>query len=103
MKYLGIYFDSRLPFDKHISYIAVNIKIAKAYRTISFEASCMMAGFPPIGIVMEEKTRLYKIKHNSERCEYDCDVPLPVKEWPHPARRLNIMEIRDSTPDCTEI
>ena len=31
-----------------------NIKIAKAYRTISFEASCMMAGVPPIGIVTEE-------------------------------------------------
>jgi hypothetical protein len=33
----------------------INIKILKAYRTISFEASCMMAGVPPIGIVIEEK------------------------------------------------
>jgi ribonuclease HI len=61
-----------------------------------------MAGVPPIGIVIE-KARLYKIKHNSERCEYECDLPLPVKEWPHPARCLNIMEIRDSTPYSTEI
>jgi hypothetical protein len=128
LKYLGIYFDSRLTFDKHIRYIAdnssklihmlgrsaklqwglghkslktiygalilmitygapvwleavvkqrnlhvlkkvqrmINIKMAKAYRTISFEASCMMAGVPPIGIVIEEKARLYKIKHNIE-------------------------------------
>jgi len=44
----------------------INIKIVKAYRTISFEASCMMAGVPPIGIVIEEKARLYKIKHNVE-------------------------------------
>jgi ribonuclease HI len=28
---------------------------------------------------------------------------VPVKEWTHPARRLNIMEIRDSTPFSTEI
>jgi hypothetical protein len=42
----------------------INIKMAKAYRTISFEASCMMAGVPPIGILIEEKARLYKIKHN---------------------------------------
>jgi hypothetical protein len=38
----------------------INIKIAKAYRTISFEASCMMAVSPPIGIVIEEKASLYK-------------------------------------------
>jgi len=72
----------------------INIKIAKAYRTVSFEASCMMAGVPLIGIVIEEKARLYKIKHSVERCEYECDIPLRVKEWPHPARRLNIVEIK---------
>ena len=33
----------------------INAKIAKAYRTISFEASCVMAGVPPIGLVTEEK------------------------------------------------
>jgi hypothetical protein len=63
----------------------------------------MMAGFPPIGIVIEEKARLHNIKHNAERCEYECDIPLPVKERPHPAWRLNITKIRDSTPHCTEI
>ena len=60
----------------------INIKIAKAYRTIYFEASCVMAGVPPIGLVIEEKASRYKIKHNPE-----CDLPLPVKEWPHPTRR----------------
>jgi predicted component of viral defense system (DUF524 family) len=63
----------------------INIKIAKAYRTISFKDSCMMAGVPPIGILTEEKARLYKVKHKAERCEYECNMPLPVKEWPHPA------------------
>jgi hypothetical protein len=33
----------------------INIKIAKAYRTISFEASCVIAGVAPIGLVIEEK------------------------------------------------
>jgi len=48
-----------------------------------------MAGVPPIGTVIEEKARLYKIKHNAKRSEYECNIPLPIKEWPHPARRLN--------------
>ena len=44
----------------------ININIVKAYRTISFKESCMMAGIPPIEIVIEEKARLYKIKHKAE-------------------------------------
>jgi hypothetical protein len=155
LKYLDIYFDSRLTFDKHIQYTAekstkliymlgrsaklywglghkalktvyegsliplltyrapvwdeaalkqrnlrmlqrtqrlINIETAKAFRTISFEASCVMAGVPPIGIVIEEKARMYEIKHNIAWYEHECDTPLPLKEWPHPARRLNILE-----------
>jgi hypothetical protein len=56
-----------------------NIKTAKAFRTISFEASCMMAGIPPIEIVIEEKARMYEIKHNTGRYEHECDTPLPLK------------------------
>jgi hypothetical protein len=56
-----------------------------------------MAGVPPIGIVIGEKARLYKIKHNMERNEYECDAPLPAKDWPHPARRMVIKEISNST------
>jgi len=33
----------------------INIKIAKAYRTVSFEASCVIAGVPPIGLVIDGK------------------------------------------------
>jgi len=44
----------------------INIKIVEAYRTISFEASCVMAGVPLIGIVIAGKVQLYKIKHRLE-------------------------------------
>jgi hypothetical protein len=166
LKYLGIYFDNRLTFDRHIKYTAenttkliymlsrsaklqwglghkslhtiyegvlifiltygapvweeaiakqknlrtlqrvqrtINIKAAKAYRTISFEASCIMARVPPIGIVIWEKARLYKIKHNMEHSEYEYDAPLPAKDWPHPARRMVIKEISDSTLYSVEL
>jgi hypothetical protein len=43
-----------------------------------------MAGVPLIGLVIEEKANQYMIKHNPE-----CDLLLPVTEWPHPTQRQN--------------
>ena len=59
----------------------VNIKIAKAFRTLSYEASCVLAGVRPTRLVIEEKVRTYKATHNN--IEYD--APLEVRYWPHPA------------------
>jgi hypothetical protein len=81
----------------------MNLKIAKAFRTISFEASCLMAGVPPIGIVIAGKVQLYKRKHGKESSEFECDTPLPIMEWRHPARRVNIMETCTQTTYSTEI
>ena len=81
----------------------INIKIAKAYRTISFEASCLMAGVQPIGIVIEGKTSVFKRKHSTGKDDYEWDKPLPAKEWPHPARRVDIMETTDLITYPTEI
>jgi hypothetical protein len=81
----------------------INIKIAKAYRTISFEASCLMAGVQPIGTEIEGETCLYKRKHSTGKDEYEWDKPLPVKEWPHPAWRAAIMGTSDLITYPTEI
>ena len=35
----------------------INIKIAKAYRTISYDASCVIAGVRPIQITIEQKVQ----------------------------------------------
>jgi len=37
----------------------MNIKIAKAYRTISYDASCIIAGVRPIQITIEQKVQTY--------------------------------------------
>jgi len=56
-----------------------NIKIAKAFRTLSYEASCVLAGVRPIRLPVEEKVRTYKATHNNN--EYV--APLEVRYWPH--------------------
>ena len=58
----------------------INIKIAKAYRTSSFEASCLIAGVYPVGIVIEGNTSLYKRKHNTGKDDFEWDKPLPARE-----------------------
>ena len=59
----------------------MNIKIAKAFRTLSYEASCVLTAVRPIRLAVEGKVRTYKATHNN--IEYD--VPLQVRYWPHPA------------------
>jgi len=59
----------------------MNIKISKAFKTLSYEASCILAGVRPIRIAIEENVRTYKTIYNNT--EYD--APLEVRYWPHPA------------------
>jgi hypothetical protein len=59
----------------------LNIKIAKTFRTLSYEASCVLVGVRPIQLAIEEKVRTYKATHT--HIEYD--APLEVRYWPRPA------------------
>jgi len=43
----------------------MNIKIAKAFRTLSYEASCLLAAVRPVRLAVEEKVRNYKATHNN--------------------------------------
>jgi hypothetical protein len=81
----------------------INIKIAKACRTISYEASCVLAGVPPIGIVIAVKAQLYKRNYGIESGDHACDMPLPVNEWPHPARRVPLMDTNEQMTCSLEI
>jgi hypothetical protein len=53
--------------------------------------------------LIEEECRMYEIKHNTGRYEHERDTPLPLKEWRHPARRLNISETSASILYSIEI
>jgi hypothetical protein len=166
IKYLEIYFDSRLKFDKHIENIAeksttliymlgisaklqwglghkslktiyegalipiltygapvweqvaakdrnirklqraqrlINIKIAKTYRTISFEASCLMVGVPPIRIVIAEKVQLYKKSTARKEMHLNAICQCQSRTGPHPARRVFITETSDLISYATQI
>ena len=67
----------------------INIRIAKAYRTVSNEALCAITGLIPINIKIEETAKFYEsIKGNDNR--YDRDME--VKNWAHPAKFIKVMD-----------
>jgi hypothetical protein len=47
----------------------INIKIAKAYRTMSNEALCILMGLTPIAIKIEEAIQFYEITRGSTKEE----------------------------------
>jgi hypothetical protein len=78
----------------------MNINIAKAYQTLSYDASCVKAGVRPIQIITEQKARTYmatKIKN----LEYN--TPLEVRSCQHPAEIVIIHEVDNSTIYTTEV
>lgn len=70
-----------------------NIKITKAYRTISYDASCILAGIQPIDIKIQGKVKLFDFTHGKR----DYDAPLPPSDWNHPAESTQITGANEST------
>jgi hypothetical protein len=61
----------------------MNIKIAKAYRTTSGEALCVLTRLTPIEIKAAETARLYHITRDRQNRQLDyAEEP---KDWTHPA------------------
>ena len=67
----------------------MSIKIAKTFRTLSYEASSGLPRVHPIRLAIEENVPTHKANHNIEY-----DAPLEVRYWPHP---VEIPLIRAST------
>jgi len=64
-----------------------NIKIAKAYRTVSNEALCIITGLKPIHIKIKETAELYNIGRGNSYKKLQIDHDKHHKQWLHPADR----------------
>jgi hypothetical protein len=67
-----------------------NIKIAKAYRTTSNEALCILTGTTPIDIKAEEIAKLHRMTRDRQNHQLDHDAE--PKDWIHPADSVRINE-----------
>ena len=78
----------------------MNIKIAKAYRTVSYEASCVIAEVRPIQITIEQQVQIYMATKVNN---LDYDAPLKVRNWRHSAELAIISEVENGAIYTTEV
>ena len=46
---------------------------------------------------------MYERNHGLKTSDIVCDIPLPLKEWPHPAKQVTIAETSETITYPTEI
>jgi hypothetical protein len=78
----------------------INIKIAKAYRTVSNDALCIITRLTPIHIKIKETAELYKIVRGNGHKNSLTDHDKLPKQWLQPAARIIATDNKteDSTP-----
>ena len=74
--------------------------MAKAYRTVSNDALCIITGLTPIHIKIKETAELYKIVRGNRYKNSLIDHDKPPKQWLHPAARIKATDNKrgDSSP-----
>jgi len=79
----------------------INIKIAKAYRTVSHEALCILTGLTPIHIKIDEAAQLYQKTRENRYKDQPIDHDKTAKHWLHPAVKTTVLD--DSMTDTSVI
>jgi hypothetical protein len=74
-------YKAKLPVQR-----LINIRIAKAYRTVSNEALCVIMGLIPINMKTEETSKYYELVQGQGNL---FDREMEVKHWTHPAKTRN--------------
>jgi len=80
----------------------INIKIARAYRTTSHEALCVLTGMTPVLIDLGSQAKICHNTRGSEKSE-QYDVPKHYSQWNHPADALEIKQKREGREYTVEI
>ena len=73
----------------------MNIKIAKAFRTTSSEALCILAGRTPIIIRTEEAVKQYFLRKGKRALAQSLNLEVELKNWPHPADMVAFIEVKE--------
>jgi len=70
----------------------INLKMARAYRTTSNEALCILTGTTPIILKLEEVVKQYTFRNKQQQQPINLDYELEYRLWSHPAKAISIIE-----------
>ena len=79
----------------------INLRMARAFRTTSGDALCILTGMKPIIIKIEETVKQHEFKGRQPQQEDHLDHEVEYRHWPHPATAVTIIEI--DTPEESTI
>ena len=71
----------------------INLRMARAYRTTSSEALCILTGMTPIITKLAEVVKQYSFREKHQNQGINIDPDMEYRLWPHPARVATIIEI----------
>jgi hypothetical protein len=77
--------------------------MAKAFRTRSSEALCILTGITHIIIRTEEAVKQYNIRKSRESQTIELDNVVELKDWPHPADAVIITETQDHNDQTVQV
>jgi len=77
----------------------INIKIAKAYRTVSNEALCALTGLTPTTIKIQEAYQYFRIVRGQEKEDTNVETRMGTQYWQHPAETITFLaeETKDTS------
>ena len=73
----------------------INIKIAKAFRTTSHEALCILTGMTPIVYELTAISKFYSVtkgRIGDTEGNPSLDTPVNYRDWPHPSLIVKVVE-----------
>jgi len=73
----------------------INLRMARAYRTTSSEALCILTGMTPIVLKLEEVVKQYTLKVMQQQQAINQDHDVEHKYWSHPAKVISIQEVEN--------
>jgi hypothetical protein len=73
----------------------MKIKIAKAFRTTSSEALCILAATTAIIIWTKEAAKQYFLRKGKGVLTQSIDLEAELKSWPHPADVAAFIEVKE--------
>jgi len=59
--------------------------MAKAYRTVTHEALCVLTGTMPVDLKIEQTARIYQLTKGNDTGKTQFDKDMEVRYWQHPA------------------